>query len=124
MPALMVAKGREITAKRVKGEGAEPKYLHWGTGTAAPADSNTGLQTPRAEARVAGMSSVVTTDTTNDTYRVVGTLTSNSAAAITEVGLFDDITGGNLFIRATFPAINLEEGDSIQFTIDSQYKAP
>ena len=98
--------------------------MHWGTGTAAPADGNTGLQTPRAEARVAGMSSVVTTDTTNDTYRVVGTLTANSAAAITEVGLFDASTGGNMYVRGTFAAINLEEGDSIQFTIDAQYKAP
>ena len=124
MPALMVAKGREITAKRLKGEGAEPKYLHWGTGTTAPADGNTALQTPRSEARVAGTSSIVKTTTDGDTYRVVGTLTAQSNAAITEAGLFDALTGGNLYIRGTFAVINLEEGDSIQFTVDGQYKAP
>lgn len=124
MPAIMPAKGREITAKRVKGEGNEPKYLHWGTGTIAPDDSDTGLQTPRIEERVAGTSSIVTTTTTDDTYRVAGTLTAESSATITEVGLFDDLTGGSLYMRGTFAVINLEEGDSIQFTIDGQYKAP
>ena len=132
MPTLMVAKGREITTNRIKGTGTEPKFLHWGTdGTILPlADGNTALGSPRSEARVAGASSVVTTTTTNDTYRVVGTLTAASAAAITEAGLFDDAgagtppTGGNLFIRGTFAVINLETDDSIQFTIDGQFKAP
>lgn len=124
MPALMVAKGREITAKRVKGEGAEPKYVHWGTGTTAPADGNTALQTPRGEARVAGTSSIVQTYTNNDTYRVTGTLTATGNAAITEVGLFDALTGGNMYIRATFGVITLDADDSIQFTIDGAYKAP
>ena len=130
MPALMVAKGREITTSRIKGNGTEPKYLHWGTGATAPVDGNTALQTPRNEARVAGTSSIVTKTTTNDTYRVVGTLTAASAAAITEAALFDVAgTGtppinGNLFIRGTFPVINLETGDSVQFTIDGSLKAP
>jgi len=124
MPALMVAKGREITAKRVKGEGTEPKYIHWGTGTTAPVDGNTALQTPRGEARVVGTSSIVTTYTNNDTYRVTGVLTATGNAAITEAGLFDALTGGNMYMRATFAVINLETGDSIQFTIDGAYKAP
>jgi len=124
MPALMVAKGREITAKRVKGEGSEPKYIHWGTGTNAPADGNTALQTPRGEDRVAGTSSIVTTTTTNDTYRVVGTLVMESNGAITEVGLFDAATSGNIYIRGTFGALNLETDDSVQFTIDNTYIAP
>lgn len=130
MPIIMPAKGREITAKRVKGDGTEPRYVHWGTGTAAPADNNTGLQSPRNEARVAGTSSIVTTTTANDTYRVIGTLTASGVVAITEAGLFDSAgsgtppTGGNLFIRGTFAALNLEAGDSIQFTIDAVYQAP
>lgn len=124
MPAIMPAKGREITAKRVKGDGAEPKYLHWGSGTVEPTDNDITLQTPRPEARIAGTSSIVTTTTANDTYRVVGTLTAESNAAITEAGLFDALTGGNMYIRGTFGVINLEAGDSIQFTIDGQYKTP
>lgn len=133
MPALMVAKGREIAANRIKGTGTEPTYLHWGEddGTILPlADDNTALGDPRSEDRVGGMSSIVTTYTDNDTYRVVGTLTAASAAAIKEAGLFDGAgsgtppTGANLFIRGTFAVINLEEDDSIQFTIDAPIKAP
>jgi len=127
MPALMVAKGREITANRVKGTGTEPNYVAWGTddGTILPlADGNAALGAESVESRVSGISSVVTTTTTNDTYRVVGTLTATAARAIKEAGLLDAATGGNLFIRGTFATINLESGDSVMFTIDGQYKAP
>jgi len=131
--AKMVATGRAIIVNRIKGQGTEPKYLHWGEdggSILALADSNTALGDPRSEARVAGTSSIVTTYTTNDTYRVIGTLTALSAAAIKEVALFDSAgsgsppTGGNLFIRGTFDVINLDSGDSIQFTIDGPIKAP
>lgn len=127
MAALITNKGKEITAKRIKGEGTEPKYIAWGTddGTILPlAITNTILGAAAPEARTSGTSSVVTTTTTNDTYRVVGTLTATAARAIKEVGLFDAATGGNLFVRGTFNVINLEEGDSIQFTIDAQFKEP
>jgi hypothetical protein len=93
------------------------KYVHWGTGTTAAAATDTALQTPGSEARVSGTQSQQTTDHTNDTYQVVGTLTkATSSAAITEAGVFDNTTGGNLYTRATFDAINVDVGDSIQFT--------
>ena len=99
--------------------------MHWGgPGPLLRRIVTRDCRTRGVEARVAGMSSAVTTDTTNDTYRVVAMLTPNSAAAITDVGLFDDSTGGNMYEREMFAAINLEQGDSIQFTIDAQYKAP
>ncbi len=129
----MVAKGREITANRVKGLGTEPKYAHWGEddGTILPlADGNTALGSPRNEARVEGTSSIVKTITDNDTYRVVGTITAGSAAAIKEAALFDGAgtgtppTGDNLFIRGTFNVINLDQDDSLQLTVDAAYKQP
>ena len=114
--------GLGIVTNRLKGSGTEPNYLHWGTGGTAAADTNTALQTPRAESRVAGTSTLQTTSTTNDTYQVVGTLTaSGTAGAIVEAGLFDASTGGNLFLRATFDVINVSVGDSIQFTIKTQF---
>ena len=109
--------GSAIIANRLKGLGTEPNYMHWGTGTTAATTADTALQTPRAESRVAGTSSVVTTTVTNDTYQVVGTLTcASTSAAITELGLFDAATSGNMFIRSTFDPINVAVGDSIQFT--------
>jgi hypothetical protein len=94
----------------------EPKYLGWGTGTTAAALANTALQTASAEARTAGTSSTVTTNVTNDTYQVVGTITSLSGQTISELGQFDATTAGNMLAHWVFTGLALLTGDSIQFT--------
>lgn len=98
--------------------GTEPAAVAWGTGTTAEALTQTALVTESAEARTAGTASQVTTSTTNDSYQVVGTITATGTRAITESGLFNSTTvGGSIMVtRATFTAINLVSGDSIQFT--------
>jgi hypothetical protein len=118
----VVATGRGIASNRIKGTGTEPKNIGWGTGTTAPLDADTALETASAETKVVGTSSVQTTTTTNDTYRVVGTLTSASVQTISESGLFDD--ANVLFMRGTFTGIPLDVGDSIQLTIEGQALAP
>ena len=99
------------------------KHVHWGTGATAADATQTALVTPSSdETRASGAQSQVTTSVTNDTYQVVATLTCASAAkAITEVGVFSAATGGSMYSRNAFDAINLAVGDSIQFTIKSQY---
>ena len=99
------------------------KHVHWGTGTTAAAPTQTALVTPSSdETRASGTQTQVTTSVANDTYQVVATLTCASAAkAITEVGVFSAATGGSMYSRNAFDAINLAVGDSIQFTIKSQY---
>lgn len=99
------------------------KYVHWGTGATAADATQTALVTPSSdETRASGAQSQATTSVTNDTYQVVATLTCASAAkAITEVGVFSAATGGSMYSRNAFDAINLAVGDSIQFTIKSQY---
>ena len=122
--AIMIPNtGLAITTNRVVGSGTVPKWIDWGTGTTAPAVGNTALETVKSdEARTVGVPSQATTTTTNDTYKVVGTITcASSGAAITEVGLFDALTSGNLFLRGTFSAINLNVSDSIEFTINTVY---
>ena len=119
---LVVDTGLAIVANRLKGTGDEPNHIGWGTGTTEPAAGNTGLETARGEARTEGTSSRVTTTTTNDTYQVVGTITcAGTGAAITEAGLFDAATDGNMLLRGTFSAINLNVGDSIAFTIKTTF---
>ena len=117
----LVATGREICARRVQGIDTEPKRIKWGTGTVAPIDGDVALGTISEESAVTGTSSVATTDTTGDTYKVVGTMTSNSTQTITEAGLFNSADA--MFIRGTFAGIPLENGDSIQFTIEGQFIA-
>lgn len=86
------SKGREIVAGRLIGTSptqAEPKNLGWGTGAGTAANTDIAPFTEAAESRVAGTSSQVTTTSTNDTYQVVGTITSSSAQTITETFLSD-----------------------------------
>src|SRR5579883_364798 len=116
MSLPIVNSGLAILAKRLIGttpSQAEPLYLGWGTGTAAAALTDTGLTTPSAEARVAGTSSTVTKNVANDTYQVVGTITSASSQTISELGQFDAASAGNMLAHFVFTGIPLASGDSI-----------
>lgn len=117
MTALITAKGREILARRIKGELTEPVKIGWGTGTTPPTIADTGLETEDVTggyARVAGVSSIVTISTANDTYQVSGALSALAALLITEWGLFD--TAGNLLCREVIvPGFNLSAGGILNF---------
>lgn len=121
MATVYTHAGKAITTNRLKGSGTEPNYVAWGTGAGTAAAGDTTLFTESAEARVAGTSTQQTTSQTNDTYQVVGTLTASATRAITNAGLFDASTSGNLFVKGDFSTINLASGDSIQFTIKVQF---
>jgi hypothetical protein len=96
-----------------------PRYAAMGVGatgaarTAAAAD--TALSSEQ-ETRVAGTESTVTTSVTGDTYQNVATISATASRAVDEAGLFDASSTGNMVTSATFPVINLANGDSIQFT--------
>ena len=123
MATLLVNTGKAVVTNRVKNgaTGAtEPNYVAWGTGAGTAALTDTTLFTETGT-RVAGTSTQVTTTTTNDTYQVVGTQTAGGTLAITNAGLFDAITTGNLFVKGDFSTINLASGDSIQFTFKTQF---
>lgn len=99
------------------------KYVGWGTGTNAAAHGDTALQTPAAPARTSGTQTQQQTTVANDTYQVVASITAGGTVAITELGLFDAAgtgsppTGGNLFLREQFDALNLVANDAVSFTI-------
>jgi len=116
----MVNGGKAIVTNRIKGSGTEPNYVGWGTGAGTTGATDTTLFTETGT-RTAGTSTQQTTTTTNDTYQVVGTLTAPSGLTITNAGLFDASTSGNLFIKGDFTGIVLNTGDSIQFTIKAQF---
>ena len=89
-------------------------YHASGTGTTAAAVGDTALQTDSGVARVAGTQ----TNPSNPVYRTVATMAYTSTLAITEWGLFSASTSGTLWDRKVFTAINVVNGDSIQFTYD------
>jgi len=120
MATVITNAGKDVITNRIKGSGTEPNYVAWGTGAGTAAATDTTLSTEAAESRVSGTSSRVTTTTTNDTYQVVGTITSLSGQTITNAGLFDASTSGNLFLHGDFTGVALLTGESIQFTFKAQ----
>jgi Tfp pilus assembly protein PilW len=120
MATLLVNAGKAIVTNRIKGSGTEPVYVAYGTGAGTTAATDTTLFTETGS-RVSGTSTQQTTSVTNDTYQVVGTQTAGGTLAITNAGLFDASTSGNLFVKGDFSTINLSSGDSIQFTFKTQF---
>lgn len=114
-------KGTAIIVDRVGAAGtyAEPKYVAMGTGAHTAAKTDTALTT-EVETRTAGTVTSVTTTNTGDTLQVEGTVAATAGRAIVEAGLFDAATTGDMFVTATFSAINLNAGDSIDFTFKVQ----
>lgn len=100
------------------------KFIGMGTGatgaarTAVAAD--TALST-EVETRASGTESIVTTTNTSDTYQTVGTQTATSSRSVDEAMTFDASSAGNAGVSATFAVISLSSGDSIQWTVKTQY---
>jgi len=107
-----------ITERLLNGGIAEPKFIAMGTGTTAAAITDTVIET-EVETRTSGTSTVETTgSTTNDTYRVVGTVSATATRAIANAGLLTASSGGSLFVHSNFAVINLLTNDSITFTFN------
>jgi hypothetical protein len=121
MATLLVNTGKAIVTNFLGGSGAtQPKYVAWGTGAGTTSASDTTLFTETGT-RTTGTTTQQTTSTTNDTLQVVGTITAGGVLAITNAGLFDASTSGNLFAKGDFSTINLASGDSIAFTFRVQF---
>jgi hypothetical protein len=122
---FVVNAGVDIITNRIKGAGTEPLNIGWGTaaGTTAKTDTTlfteklVDLSTSAGTDHTAGTSTRQTTTVTNDTYQVVGTRTATGAGTVTNAGLFDAASGGNLYLKGDFTGIGLAIGDAIQFTI-------
>lgn len=90
---------------------AKPGWMAVGTGTTSPATGDTALQTESA--RVALTSKTRSTNVI--TY--VGTFAAGTGTgALTEAGIFDAATTGNLWNRVTFAAVNKGASDSLTIT--------
>lgn len=121
MATLLVNTGKAIVTNYLSGGAAtQPKYIGWGTGAGTTGATDTTLFT-EVLPRVTGTATQTTTSTTNDTLQVVGTQTAGTTETITNAGLFDAATSGNLFVKGDFTGIPLNNGDSIQFTFKVQF---
>ena len=111
--------GKAQVAGLINGVVTTPfKYIAIGTGTAAPAATDTALAT-ETRRKLADSVSRATTNVDNDTALLVATFSGYTGTeAVTESGVFDASSGGNMLCRQTFSAINVNwgAGDSLQIT--------
>ena len=120
MATLLVNSGKAIVTSRLNSGGTVPQYVALGTGAGTTGSTDTTLFT-EVTPRVSGTVTQQTTSVTNDTFQVVGTQTAGTSETITNAGVFDASTSGNLFVNGDFTGIALNTGDSIQFTFKVQF---
>jgi hypothetical protein len=90
------------------------KYHGSGTGTTAEAASQTALVT-EVGTRATGSQAE---GASANIYKTVGTVTYTSTYAITEHGIFSASSTGTMLDRSVFAAINVVNGDAIEFTYE------
>lgn len=90
-------------------------YHDCGTGTTGAAVGDTAMETQYGGARQSGTPGE---GASANIYQSVGTISFTGSLAITEHGLFNNLTGATLMDRHTFAAINVGNGDSIEFTYE------
>jgi hypothetical protein len=95
------------------------KYHDSGVGTTAENAADTAIETTDGESRATGTQ----TESAANAYRSVGTISYTTNKAITEHILANDSSAGTAMDRSVFSAINVTNGDSIQFTYTLTFTA-
>ena len=114
-PNVIVAAGMAQVAGLINGVVTDYfDYIAIGTGTTSASTADTSLEAETH--RGSATTSRVTTTHSNDTAQLVHTFDFTDSYAITESGVFDASSGGNMLCRQTFSAINVASGDSLQVT--------
>lgn len=113
---LIVTVGKNLIADNLLASPTlgKPGWMELGTGTTAPAAGDTTLQTVIASSRVA----LTSKTRSGNVVTMVGDWAAGVAtnAAITEAGVFDASSAGNMSSRATFTAIPKGASDTLKVT--------
>ena len=117
--------GKAIVTGRLTGGASplqvEPNFMGIGSGAGTSNQTDTTLFTEytsgtwSAYARSNPASTRVTTAITNDTYQVAGSFTAPAGGpyAVTNAGLFDAASAGNMLIKGDFATQTLNPGDTL-----------
>jgi len=108
--------GMAELAELLLGAGTAFSNIAIGTGTASFAATSTELGAEYA--RDTATTSLVTTDVSGDTAQLVKTFSFTEAKAITEAGVFNADSAGDMAAAQTFSAVNVANGDSLQITYE------
>ena len=115
--------GLNKTAEKVGGVGtvANFDYVAIGTGTTAASAGDTALE---AEITTGGGERVQVTPTvSSNVLTLTNTFNFTSDFAVTEAGILNASSGGDLYAHSVFSAVNVSNGDSFQITFNVTYSA-
>jgi hypothetical protein len=112
VPNLVVTSGKDFIAERMKDATTTAmSHMAIGTGSTAAAAGDTTLGTE------AGRVSLTSTTVTNNAVAYVATFGAGTGTgAITEAGLFNASSGGDLLCRTVFSVINKGAADTLGIT--------
>ena len=112
VPNLVVTSGKDFIAERMKDATTTAmSHMAIGTGTTAAAAGDTALGSE------AGRVSLTSTTVTNNAVAYVATFGAGTGTgAITEAGLFNASSGGDLLCRTVFSVINKGAADTLGIT--------
>lgn len=115
---LVVSAGLAYIASRMK-DTATGTMTHMGvgSGSTAAAAADTGLGGALGARVALDSTSLVTTTVTNDSVQYVATFGAGvSTGAITEAGIFNDVSAGSMLCRTVFAVINKGALDTLVIT--------
>ena len=108
---LVVTAGKNWVADRMNNANAVMSHMAVGTGTTAAAAGNTALVTETDR------NTLTSTTVTNNAVAYVATWAAGDAtAAITEAGIFDAASSGDMLARTVFSVVNKGAADSMTIT--------
>ena len=108
---LVVTAGKNWVADRMNNANAVMSHMAVGTGTNAAAAGDTTLQTENDR------NALTSTTVTNNAVAYVATWAAGDAtAALTEAGILDAASGGDLLARTVFSVVNKGAADSMTIT--------
>lgn len=109
--------GKQMVVDQIDGTKATPTFkVAWGTGAGTAVVGDTTLFTEASETRVTTTQS----QPAADKNQFLGTITADGSKTITNAGIFDAASSGNMYLKSDFTGIALVLGDSIQFTFTLQ----
>ncbi len=112
IPNLVVTAGKNFVSSRMKDTTkAAMSHMAVGTGTTAAAAGNTTLVTELDRNALTS-----TTVTTNEIAYVCTWAAGDGTGAITEAGLFNASSGGDMLCRTVFSVVNKGSADSMTIT--------
>jgi len=112
VPNLVVSAGKDYVASRMKDTTkAAMSHLAVGTGSTSPAAGDTALGSELARQALTS-----TTVSSNEVTYIATFAPGTGTGAITEAGLFNDSSAGDMLCRTTFAVVNKAAADSMTIT--------